>query len=1275
MSKNVKQLKELLIKQLREHQLDFNLEGEGDNEVIILSRQALVLAGSNEEFSSLIVKCMQANVKMNLLGSANEVINARITRPVFNERTVTVADQQEDLFDIPEPSNIGLIKGEALLESFDASHYDNKDPLRYIMEYSQSKSNLNSEQTQILLSEFYKEHMQHFGAHPSERPIVITNIMIKDKQVYKEFLEDKINKYNMGNLWYSLFDDIQNYYCNKCELSTIMENAKMLGLNYSVMNRDGKFYCDFGREDLILFAMELKGVDKQKYMKQQKVLSEFCRGKDLVNKPVMETGLKESLRNPSLDYKEELKKQLFEALDKNELDYKVSGEGKRQIITIPRATLVQIKDNEEICSIIIDCYKANVKLNLLGAFECPSTLRDKLNTLEVADTTYYANIDNAEKLIFNKPNHKSKEYLDLEKLLINHVTNLLNDKDISFSVEDIINSSYVVVPQFSKSLIQEIVSSIMKDNKSFIARRGDLTQSDMDKIILGGSAFLAGGCLIDDEERKMFSDKNISDSAVNFFIKHVTPESVKVGTNLTEKERDNILSDTIKQAREEISLRNSDKKLKAKNNLIKFLNENNYSFKIKTDSSSEQQILMIPKVTLNKFNFNDKALILLSEYINNGGKLLPISDYDLSYNKLNKMNTRKISDEPKNKESELRQELKGEINNGDLVNRFGQEIADLIVEARIAEENGNKEHYFKCFEDAIDILNYRTTKEEAQNAVDSLEVELTEEFYKEVYNVLLPIDLHDKTLSSLKVIVEHSGIEIKYDSALVEAILRVLTSDLDLDETITLDRVKILLLQDYTLNETIEILENRGMERYPSEHQYSNLSADDYCRVFLNLYEKKGNLKDQEVYKFLLENGYNIKRVRQELGLNPSADLPVFEILNKLDVFRYSNYELVLYCYFLIGNHAMDSVDTLVNTYCESKGKIDGSFFNTSVVNSRINEIVALAYKEVKSSYNDLLRIYLKRESIEKYNEELKAYNEVQERVEQENDIVRKEELIKESKEIMSLANTYKFSETSITNIQVSRLEMEMSDKIYKMVGKDLYFKYFDFISLSCTAGARRIVYMADKENAKYGTNTITEEISKSVSLNNELVEPNRTIVTGMDYNYMLTLTAEYRHKLVRRILRKDMFFGFATAIIDSSKIKDYFEISCRKKETNGILIDTILAHYNGELFMFRDGEFVLLKGINYETFSLIADLVNYGVIGCLDTKAYDKIIGFYKRNNYSQDTMNKVVNLEKFVNTVYEGFTVNENTMQLVLRKNGTEMIKAINSINYKAGKVVYII
>lgn len=1043
MSKNVKELKELLIKQLREHQLDFNLEGEGDNEVIILSRQAVMLAKSNKELSSLIVKCIQSNIRIDLLGLANELMNARITRPVFNERTVTVADQQEDLFDIPEPSNIGLIKGEALLESFDASHYDNKDPLRYIMEYSQSKSNLNSEQTQILLSEFYKEHMQHFGAHPSERPIVITNIMIKDKQVYKEFLEDKINKYNMGNLWYSLFDDIQNYYCNKCELSTIMENAKMLGLNYSVMNRDGKFYCDFGREDLILFAMELKGVDKQKYMKQQKVLSEFCRGKDLVNKPVIETGLKESFRNYNLDYKEELKKQLFEALDKNELEYKVSGEGVRQIITIPRATLVQIKDNEEICSIIIDCYKANVMLNLLGAFECPNSLRDKLNTLEVVDTIYYADLNNDNKLIFNKPNPKSKEYLDLEKLLINHIIELLNNNNnnnISFSVEDIINSSHVVVPQFSKKLIKDIVSDIIKEreknNSTIVA-----TQTFFDNM----SSFGLTNEL-----------SNIS-SIVDDYCRRVTSDELK---------------DKEKELRQELN----------------------------------------------------KKISIVCDYLDRGLRLYSQPIHDDWY-----------------------------INDSD-----GNPV--VII-------NANEEQAFFEF------------------------------------------------------------------------------------------------MREY---------------RHPSIKQFSQLSVDDYCKSFTKLYNSSSSLSTKELYKYLLDNNLDMREVAKIINLETNEPFPVKKILDKLDVYDYTNYELTLFCYFIIGDFTkgvIDRVDKLVEDYCDIVGKIDSSFFNTSVVNSRINEIVALAYEEVKSSYNDLLRIYLKRESIEKYNEELKAYNEVQERVEQENDIVRKEELIKESKEIMSLANTYKFSETSITNIQVSRLEMEMSDKIYKMVGKDLYFKYFDFISLSCTAGARRIVYMADKENAKYGTNTITEEISKSVSLNNELVEPNRTIVTGMDYNYMLTLTAEYRHKLVRRILRKDMFFGFATAIIDSSKIKDYFEISCRKKETNGILIDTILAHYNGELFMFRDGEFVLLKGINYETFSLIADLVNYGVIGCLDTKAYDKIIGFYKRNNYSQDTMNKVVNLEKFVNTVYEGFTVNENTMQLVLRKNGTEMIKAINSINYKAGKVVYII
>lgn len=1039
MSKNVKQLKELLIKQLREHQLDFNLEGEGDNEVIILSRQALVLAGSNEEFSSLIVKCMQANVKMNLLGSANEVINARITRPVFNERTVTVADQQEDLFDIPEPSNIGLIKGEALLESFDASHYDNKDPLRYIMEYSQSKSNLNSEQTQILLSEFYKEHMQHFGAHPSERPIVITNIMIKDKQVYKEFLEDKINKYNMGNLWYSLFDDIQNYYCNKCELSTIMENAKMLGLNYSVMNRGGKFYCDFGREDLILFAMELKGVDKQKYMKQQKVLSEFCRGKDLVNKPVMETGLKESLRNPSLDYKEELKKQLFEALDKNELDYKVSGEGKRQIITIPRATLVQIKDNEEICSIIIDCYKANVKLNLLGAFECPSTLRDKLNTLEVADTTYYANIDNAEKLIFNKPNHKSKEYLDLEKLLINHVTNLLNDKDISFSVEDIINSSYVVVPQFSKKLIKDIVSDIIKEreknNSTIVA-----TQTFFDNM----SSFGLTNEL-----------SNIS-SIVDDYCKRVTSDELK---------------DKEKELRQELN----------------------------------------------------KKISIVCNYLDKGLCLYPQPIHDDWY-----------------------------INDSD-----GNPV--VII-------NANEEQAFFEF------------------------------------------------------------------------------------------------MREY---------------RHPSIKQFSQLSVDDYCKSFTKLYNSSSFLSTKELYKYLLDNNLDMREVAKIINLETNEPFPVKKILDKLDVYGYTNYELTLFCYFIIGDFTkgvIDRIDKSVQDYCEMAGKIDSSFFNTSVVNSRINEIVATAYEETKASYKDLLRIYLKTESVDKYNKELKAYNEVQEKVEKENDLVVKEELIKESEEIMSLANTYKFSETSITNVQVSRLEMEMSNKIYKMAGEKLYYKYFHFISLSCIAGSRRIVYIADKDNAKYGNKTITEEMSKSISLGNTPIEPNRTIVIGMDYNYTLSLAPEYRCKLARRILRKDVFFGFATDIMENSKIKDYFEISCRKREANGILIDTVLLSHNDDLVLLRDGEFTSLKDVNYEVFALIADFMKYGIVACLDTKAYDKIIGFYKRNNYSDSVINKIVNLSKFMTTVYDGFTLNENDMKLIVKKNGVSTVTPINRINYKVNKLVYV-
>lgn len=1018
------------------------------------------------ETCSALIDGHKANVSLNLSPLVD-----KITRPVFSERTVTIADQQEVVFEVKE----GKIDSTKSLKAL-----NDKYPSEGMGEFDKS--------TEVRTADNYRLSM------------LLTEM--NKAGVVSDELKDK------------LLDPNADY------------------------NLEGNSY-EARKEAYNKLMQDFKDNDRKREQ-AHKVLSEFCRGKDLWNiedKPVIKTGLEGSFINPNLDYKEELKTQLFETLNKNELEYKVSGEGVRQVITIPRATLVQIKDNEEVCSIIIDCYKANMPLNLLGSFECPNTLNDKIATLEISDIVDYIDIDNVDRLIFNKPNHKSKKYLDLEKLLINHIIELLNDEDVKYSRIDIIDSCKNVVPQFSKSLIEEIVSDVIKE-------RGKTNSTIVD---------------------------------------------------------------------------------------IQTFFDNMNSFELTNELSN------ISSIADNYFK-------------------------------------RATSGELKDKEKELRQELKGEIDRGNLASRFGQEIADLIVEARVAEESGNKEHYFKYFEDAIDILNYGTIKEEVQNAIDSLETGLTEEFYREVYNVLLPVDLHDKTLSTLRVIVEHSDIAIKSDSVLISAILRVLTSDLEFDDVVTSDRVNILLLQDYTLNETIDILENKRTDRFPSEHQYSNLSANDYCRIFLNLYEKKGNLKDQEVYKFLLENGYDIKRVRQELGLNPNTTLPVSEILDNLDVFEYSNYELVLYCYFLIGNHLMDSIDSLVNIYCESKGKIDSSFFNTSVANSNINEIITTAYEETKASYKDLLRIYLKTESVDKYNKELKAYNEVKEKVEKEKNLVRKEELIKESKEIMSLANTYKFSETSITNIQVSKLEMKMSNKIYKMVGEKIYYKYFDFISLSCIAGSRRIVYLADKDNAKYGNRTITEEMSKSISLGNTLVEPNKTIVIGMNYDYILSLAPEYRCKLARRILRKDIFFGFATDVIDNSKVKNSFEISCRKREANGILIDSVLTSVNNDLVLLRDGEFTSLKDINYEVFTLIADFMEYGIIACLDTKAYNKIIGFYKRNNYPDSVINKVVNLNKFMNTVYDGFTLDKDNMKLVVSKNGIDMVTPINKLNYKSDRLLYV-
>lgn len=748
------------------------------------------------------------------------------------------------------------------------------------------------------------------------------------------------------------------------------------------------------------------------------------------------------------------------------------------------------------------------------------------------------------------------------------------------------------------------------------------------------------------EEGKSISNKDVADSTVNFFIKYATPESVKIGSEITDK-----------------------------NEL---------------------------RITMEKFN------------------------------------TRETSDEIKEKEEELVQELKGEINKGNLVNRFGKEVADLIVEARLLEQNGDKENYFKCFEEAIDILNYGTTKEEAQQAIKKINRKINNGYIfreeplseEEIRNSYFGKSISDKIGASKKEVRKLFDAMWKYNDSHenddLNAVQNIgeelgfylvrLEDRLDFcyngEELISLPlnneiNKKISIVCNYldkglrlypqpihddwymndskgntvviiNANEEQAFFEFMREYRHPISSQFSTLSVDDYCKIFNKYYYECNHLENEEIHKYLFNKGFDIRRVRELVSKKTGKEVSVFSILDCLNVYDFSNYELTLFCYFVLNNFtngAIDSIDNLVNDYCESKGKIGGSFFDTSVIDSNINEVVSKAYEETKNSYSDLLRIYLKKETADNYNRKLRAYKKVQSEVAKENDVVRKEELIKESKDIMTLANTYKFTDTSIDNIQLSKLEMEMSNRIYKMIGKDLYFKHFDFISLSCIAGSRRIVYISDKENEKYGDKTISEEMSDLISKNSSLGKPNRTIVAGMDYNYMKSLTPEYRTKLVRKILTKDVFFGFATDIMNNTKVKDCFEISCRRKQKNGILIDTVLAHYNGELFMFRDGEFVSLSNINYEAFDLISNCLKYGIVACLDTKAYDKINGFYKRGNYSENIINRVVNLEKFVNTVYDGFSIDGNNMQLVFNRDGLQSIKAISEINKLVSEVIYVI
>lgn len=294
---------------------------------------------------------------------------------------------------------------------------------------------------------------------------------------------------------------------------------------------------------------------------------------------------------------------------------------------------------------------------------------------------------------------------------------------------------------------------------------------------------------------------------------------------------------------------------------------------------------------------------------------------------------------------------------------------------------------------------------------------------------------------------------------------------------------------------------------------------------------------------------------------------------------------------------------------------------------SEVEQAIETAIKEVSENFNVTLGRFIEFQYETGRNTAKKKVKELQNKIEVEKDLEKKEELTQKLNNEYSVLEQAEVSIEEVDNAEACNISYFIETKVYRIIGKYKYLKYKDYIEYRARQGAESIVL--DKKN-------VVDDMTKYLTISNRVMRPVRTVTFVYNKEAMKNFSKEEKLDLLNRILSKPTIPYFASEILPKNKVLERICIGTRTGKVQSLPFDIYLYCEGKDLMLNYLDENLNLGGINYEAFETI--LKEDFTMACLDERAYDKVRGYCDRTKLDSS---RVFNLSEYMTKVYRGFRI----------------------------------
>lgn len=505
MSRNVK---EELLKTLVDNEVNYEIDGEGEKEVIILDKESVDKSFAIPQLKALILDCLENSreygVKLMLLATSNSV---RLRRLKAKTELIDFLRSHNCPFTVETDMDkrVGLYQDDEETIHID---FDNCEKTKEFKE-AIGKAELNG--VYFLDTKEYE-----FISNSCITKETVLNNLEKFNRIEKRTKE----KYNMGEDNEKLFKAIESFYLsgNESYLKELMDITTRNDLFVEISSTGTSL--DINHEGSTLLNLKLISELSEEVKNEiDKATSLLVNKEDKLFTPFSTTD------NPTGRYFEGGK--LRNAKEKEDYSLKSlakkygvthesilisAGIKKENESTIDKVEMVTIskEENDRILSELI----------VGGVDSYEPSIEEYEEALEQADSLYEESLDYVNNYAlpqskspkYTKKNYDSKEYLELSAKATELMIKFAKDRVANYSLNEIIDKTNKEIPQFSRNLVVDLAVELLGDFAFYRKEVVEIARKEYNDLVKKP----------DKKEREVKS--------IDFF-KDTNPESARVDEN------------------------------------------------------------------------------------------------------------------------------------------------------------------------------------------------------------------------------------------------------------------------------------------------------------------------------------------------------------------------------------------------------------------------------------------------------------------------------------------------------------------------------------------------------------------------------------------------------------------------------------------------------------------------------------------------------------------------------------------------------------------------